>query len=385
MKQQDWTEQLRQRLEAYEEPVAEDLWTDIERRMSPKAIIPRHARLVALRRWAAAAAACALLTVGLWELTKQASSTTPASTSIQSREEASAAVPTTPAISSTPAKLSIPFTPTTPTAHSTATTPSTPTRPSTPSAPSTPASPSAPSTPASPTTPATPPHTTKSAKPTYPTPGAKPTPHTPLQLSLHASNLLVYGGTADTEPLLMTPSYMGPVSQALARTAPVYLTDYEDQADHKLPFTVGLSLRLPLSRRLWVASGIDYSLLTSTFTHRMGTSTRSIGQRLHYIGVPLSAGYTFWQTPRLSVYASGGAEALLNVKTHVDEGRLDRDHMQFSLLGSAGIEYTLLPRLGIYVQPGVRFYPDNGSRIQNIYKERPLQFDLQLGLRCTLK
>lgn len=216
------------------------------------------------------------------------------------------------------------------------------------------------------------------------------TRHTPqrqqhLQLGIQATNLMAYGGTSQTDPLLMTPSYMGPVSHALARTAPVYLTNYEDLADHKMPVTIGLSLRLPLNSRLWAASGVNYSLLSSTFTHRMGANTQSIGQRLHYVGVPLTAGYSFWQKPRLTGYASCGAEALLNVKTSVDEGHLDRDRMQLSLQGSVGIEYKLLPPLGIYLQPGLRYYPDNGSPIKNIYKTRPLQFDLQLGLRYTLQ
>ena len=97
------------------------------------------------------------------------------------------------------------------------------------------------------------------------------------------------------------------------------------------------------------------------------------------------AGYSFWQKPTLSAYVSAGAEAQYNLKAEVDKGHLNRDRMQFSLLGSAGIEYTLLPQFSVYVQPGLRYYPDNGSRVQNIFKERALQFDLQLGLRYSFR
>ena len=62
MKQQDWTDELRQRLSDYEEPVPEGLWDDIEQR------IQRRPRLVVLRRWMAGAAAVALLLVGGWQL-----------------------------------------------------------------------------------------------------------------------------------------------------------------------------------------------------------------------------------------------------------------------------------------------------------------------------
>ena len=62
MKQQDWTEQLRQRLADHEEPVPEGLWDDIEQRLQ------RRPRLVVLRRWMAGAAAVALLLIGGWQL-----------------------------------------------------------------------------------------------------------------------------------------------------------------------------------------------------------------------------------------------------------------------------------------------------------------------------
>ena len=196
----------------------------------------------------------------------------------------------------------------------------------------------------------------------------------PFSLQFHTTNLLANNnGTTQTEPMLMSQAYMGPLSSALARTAPVYLADHEEKTEHRMPLTVGLSLRLPLSERWWLSSGINYSLVSSTFNHQLAAFTQVNDQRLHYIGVPLTA------------YVSAGAEAQYNLKAEVDNGHLNRDRMQFSLLGSAGIEYTFLPQLSIYVQPGLRYYPDNGSHVQNIFKERPLQFDLQLGIRYSLK
>jgi hypothetical protein len=38
----------------------------------------------------------------------------------------------------------------------------------------------------------------------------------------------------------------------------------------------------------------------------------------------------------------------------------------------------------LYAQPGLKYYIDNGSQIQNIFKEHPLGFDLQFGLRVNL-
>jgi hypothetical protein len=40
--------------------------------------------------------------------------------------------------------------------------------------------------------------------------------------------------------------------------------------------------------------------------------------------------------------------------------------------------------LGIYAEPGVRYYFDNGSRMQNYFKDRPTSWTLQVGLRLNL-
>ena len=52
---------------------------------------------------------------------------------------------------------------------------------------------------------------------------------------------------------------------------------------------------------------------------------------------------------------------------------------------AAGAQYDVIPQLGVYVEPGVRYYIDNGSRIENYYKDKPVSFSLQLGLRLNIE
>ncbi|MBR1415633.1 MAG: outer membrane beta-barrel protein [Prevotella sp.] len=385
MKQQDWTEQLRQRLANHEEPVPDGLWADIERRVAPF----KPARRVVLRRWIAAAAACGLVLAGLWSVLKDDS----VPGSIPAGEESTAPAAIAQNRTSTAEQASIPVTEQL--QASTAELASASTRPTRPTSPIIPATPTteqaqAPAT-EQPQAPATEPASARSTRPISPitptttTSPSRPSPRRTIELSLHATNLLAYGGTTEVEPVEMASAYMGPASLMLARSNKVYLSDHDETTDHKMPLTVGLSLRLPLADRWWLASGVNYSRVASSFTHRTNTIVQVNHQRLHYVGVPLSLGYSFWQSPRLSAYASVGGEAQLNVKAQVDYGYLDRDRLQFSVLGSAGIEYCFLPQLSLYAQPGLRYYPDNASRVQNIFKERPLQFDLQLGLRFSLQ
>ena len=48
------------------------------------------------------------------------------------------------------------------------------------------------------------------------------------------------------------------------------------------------------------------------------------------------------------------------------------------------MEYDILPQLGIYAEPGLRYYPDNGSEIKNYFKDKPTSWNLQFGIRLNL-
>ena len=91
----------------------------------------------------------------------------------------------------------------------------------------------------------------------------------------------------------------------------------------------------------------------------------------------------------LNIYLSAGAEADYNIKTYLaSEGvtqHLNRDRLQFSVQGGVGVQYDVLPQLGIYVEPGVKYYFDNGSRLRNFFKDKPTSLNLQLGLRLNIK
>ena len=200
-------------------------------------------------------------------------------------------------------------------------------------------------------------------------------------VSVNAGHLLAAGNAGSVEPLRMSPSYMGPMTAALARSGPVYLSNSIEETTHHAPLTFGVSLRMPLSDHWWLESGLNYSYVASTFTHRYGAHVTSEKQQLHYLGVPLSVGYNVWNTRRLQTYAAAGVEGMVNMAAHVSEGHISRDRLQMAVGVSVGAEYELLPATSIYVQPSLRYYPDNGSSLRNVFKDRQLQFDFRMGLR----
>lgn len=169
----------------------------------------------------------------------------------------------------------------------------------------------------------------------------------------------------------------------------VYLTDYKEHANHHNPVSVGLTVSYHLTDRLWIETGANYTRLTSDFTQQMRTNTLETTQRLTYIGVPLRAGYEVWKKKRLRIYGIAGGEADINVKAERESSgeqrSMTRDRVQFSVSAAAGVQVDIVPKLGLFIEPGVRYYMDNGSNVENIYKDKPLNIDLQVGVRYTVK
>ena len=222
------------------------------------------------------------------------------------------------------------------------------------------------------------------------------TKNKPLTVSLRGANLLASNGSnavSTSEPIYMARGRMNSAMYAANsedfEQDPIRLIDYADDTEHQHPFMVGLTVSVPLTDRLWVETGLSYTRAKSTFTTRMGRNTSVYHQRLQYVGVPLGAGYTFWRSRWFAAYAVAGVQADVNVDAHLEtdglQRHLDKDRLLFSVGGHAGAEYRFLPHFGIYVEPGLRYYVDNGSRMQTVFKEKPLQLDFQLGVRYSLK
>lgn len=57
--------------------------------------------------------------------------------------------------------------------------------------------------------------------------------------------------------------------------------------------------------------------------------------------------------------------------------------VQWSVSAAVGAQLNATKHFGIYVEPGVVHYFDDGSGVQTIRKEKPTNFNLQLGLRWT--
>lgn len=169
-----------------------------------------------------------------------------------------------------------------------------------------------------------------------------------------------------------------------------YYTDFPEEiytAKHHTPITMGLSVRLPLTDRLALTSGLVYTRLKSEFT----SSRNYREQTLHYLGIPLGVTYNVWGYKRFSIYAVGGVQADFNIKATLKESTpannlsIGKDRVQFSALVGPGLQLDVTKGLGLYVEPTARYYFNNGSHVDNYYKDKPWNINFNAGLRLTLK
>lgn len=166
-----------------------------------------------------------------------------------------------------------------------------------------------------------------------------------------------------------------------------YEQDTKDVTHHDMPISIGFTASYSVTPRIALASGLVYTLATSSFQH--GASMPKETQTLHYVGIPLNLSYTIWGNSWLRTYVMAGAQADMNVKATLKadghKSDIDNDRAQFSVTGGAGVQLNVAQQLGVYVEPGVRYYFDNGSAVQTIFKEHPTNFSFQVGLRWNIE
>lgn len=166
---------------------------------------------------------------------------------------------------------------------------------------------------------------------------------------------------------------------------------------HRQPLRFGLSVSYGISPRLAVESGVVYSRLSSDVSG--GDRFRSFTgeQVLHYVGIPLNLKYRLASWRSFDFYASVGVlgEKCVSGRLSYDEARnssvmvvvvkksekLHERQLQWSVNAAGGVEFGLVGNVGLYAEPGISYFFDNGSAIRNIYKDRKLNFNLNLGLR----
>jgi len=167
---------------------------------------------------------------------------------------------------------------------------------------------------------------------------------------------------------------------------------------HRQPLRAGISLNYKLTDRLGVGTGMSYTNLTSDLKSGSTDHYFTGEQKLHYVGIPLNLTYDIVDWKRLQLYVSAGGlvekcvsgrvttDYVLNHKSSErDIEDIDEKPFQFSVNTSAGIQLNVTQSIGLYAEPGISYYFNDGTDINTIYKDKPLNFNFNLGVRFTLR
>ena len=162
---------------------------------------------------------------------------------------------------------------------------------------------------------------------------------------------------------------------------------------HKTPVSVGMSVSYSLNNRFALVTGLNYSLLSSSW-ETTDTYHNKTSQKLHFIGVPLSLSYKIAEWKRFQVYAAAGVMTEVNVSgklvtkkyMHKELYEKESEHIRmkewmWSVNARAGVSYPLLRFVSLYAEVGADYYFDNGSSIETVRSEKPFNVNLQAGFR----
>lgn len=169
----------------------------------------------------------------------------------------------------------------------------------------------------------------------------------------------------------------------------------ETYTKHHFPITGAITVRKYILDRMAVETGIQYTMLRTDIT--TGNEFRLLKkQKLQYLGIPVKLSYDIVRIKGFSMYASAGGafERCIYAKSKkefkrnneiakVETENIDMNRNQWSVNAAVGIQFNPVNFLGIYAEPGLSYFFDDGNNINNIRQEHPLNFQLKAGLRFS--
>ena len=151
---------------------------------------------------------------------------------------------------------------------------------------------------------------------------------------------------------------------------------------HHSPIKTGLSVRIPVSERLVITTGLEYSLYRSSFTFSQSGENK---QSVHYLGIPVRLDWTFVSRRWFDVYLGGGLAGDYCLGATFAGRKIRSDGFGLSVLGAAGAQVNLNERIGIYIEPEVSWDALSGRRVLETYRsENPFMFSIATGIRISL-
>lgn len=171
----------------------------------------------------------------------------------------------------------------------------------------------------------------------------------------------------------------------------------ERKITYHMPVRTGFSVCYRINDRWGIETGLSYAFVGSDIFEGTAANYVEEKQKLHYLGIPLGVSFRLASWRRLDVYLTGNVMAEQCVyagsaKRFYIAGKLQGEEanalsprpLQWSVGAKAGLQYNFSERFSVYAEPGCIYYFDDRSPLETVFKKRPFDFSLNLGLRCSL-
>jgi hypothetical protein len=211
---------------------------------------------------------------------------------------------------------------------------------------------------------------------------------------------LVLSGLASTNST-QSNNRIGPMKAPTITSAPTRtgITETSTKSTYGLPVSFGAGVKVELSPRWAIGIGASYTLLTRQFYGKYtkvdndgsieSATSSDIRNTQHFIGIPVNAYFNIANTDRINfyAYAGGAAEKCISDNYHVLSTSIRHKEkaqgIQLSANAGIGVEFMLGKHLGLYIDPSVRYYFDNGQP-KSIRTAQPLMLGFEMGFRARL-
>ena len=218
-----------------------------------------------------------------------------------------------------------------------------------------------------------------------------PDVQTPIQPSF--SNWIDYNDYLNNSPFVLDDAETRSLMNIAVQNSVVNSGMMEARYEYKRPVTLQILFNRQLSERLSIETGLNYTRLASTISTGSSNAYIQEKQRIRYLGIPIRLGWQWYNIAHLSLYSSAGVMLEWPIKSKVDISHIANGintfhketsfdvPCQWSMNFGLGLQYDFTPHVGIYLEPSLQYFFDDGSGLKTYRTEHPLQITLPIGIR----
>ena len=193
---------------------------------------------------------------------------------------------------------------------------------------------------------------------------------------------------ADSEPPMDHEPSPEPEDSVAAETPQSAMTmmraksGYSDSYQHEIPVSVGLSARFFLTDRLSINTGLNYTRYKSLRTRWFASThdQQKDWQYAHYLGIPVRLDWMIVNKKHFNFYLGAGVQADKCIYATVGGERLHEKEVLFGFNGAMGLQFNIVPMVGLYFEPDISYSLNEGS-IQTYRIREPFMISVRGGIR----